>query len=325
MPARDFSGCVFGEWVVLQRTAGKKYHWDCRCGCGRIQSVYIGALNNKSTTCCSKCRAKKLTKHGLSTTSTYNIWYAIRDRCTNEKSRSYPDYGGRGITLCPEWQTFEGFYRDMGTRPEGMSINRRDNNKGYSKDNCEWATDVEQARNTRATKITFGEAMTIRYSKEPKASLARQYGLRRPNIYAIQAGTTWKACSFPQMVAECYAKFGIPKNQAVGVLPEDVATLRQKLLQEELEEFIEALQTQDLIGTVDALIDLTYVALGTLLVMGISVEKIDACFKAVQNANMSKVRCENASDSKRGHSFDLKKPSGWVGPEKAIAQALLLK
>lgn len=325
MPTKDLSGIQFGEWTVLQKTVGKKYHWDCLCSCGFAKSIYMGSLANKSTTCCSKCRAKKLAKHGLSTTSTYNIWYAIRARCTNKNSVAYADYGGRGIKLCPEWQTFEGFYQDMGIRPDGMSINRLDNSGDYSKDNCEWATITEQNRNTRATKLSFQEAMAIRYSIEPKAVLARKYGLRRPNIYAIQAGTTWKAETFPQMVAECYEKFGIPRNQAIGVLAEDVAIFRQKLLKEELDEFSAALRDGSLVDMTDALLDLTYVAIGTLLVMGVTVERIDACFKAIQRANMGKVRCESMLDSKRGYDFDLKKPNGWEGPEKEIARTLLLK
>lgn len=88
--------------------------------------------------------------------SGYGCWRMMIRRCTNETHSSYPRYGGRGITVCNEWMDFANFIRDMGPRPDGGTIERIDNDKGYFKENCRWATYAEQNRNKRKHRSIAG-------------------------------------------------------------------------------------------------------------------------------------------------------------------------
>jgi hypothetical protein len=96
----------------------------------------------------------------MSLTSTHIIWKTMRARCNNPKSKGYAGYGARGIRICPEWESFEQFLADMGVRPDGMSIERIDNDKGYEPSNCKWATNAEQCRNRRSTHLITHEGET---------------------------------------------------------------------------------------------------------------------------------------------------------------------
>ena len=99
-------------------------------------------------------------KHGQAvrgkTSRAYRSWIMMIQRCTNPKTKAWIRYGGQGITVCTEWLDFTNFYRDMGDCPEGMSIDRIDNTKGYLPGNCRWATRTEQSRNQSSNRlITF--------------------------------------------------------------------------------------------------------------------------------------------------------------------------
>ncbi len=106
-------------------------------------------------------------------TPTYKIWSYMKDRCLNPNNQRFVSYGGRGITVCDRWLSFENFLADMGERPEGMSIDRIDNNKGYSLENCRWATNKQQQRNKANNKyITHaGETKSL-------ADWADHYGIK---------------------------------------------------------------------------------------------------------------------------------------------------
>ena len=96
---------------------------------------------------------RSLMCHGMSGTPTHQSWTHMKQRTTNPNNDRYKDYGGRGIILCDKWKTFEGFLEDMGPRPDGTSIGRRDNNRGYFKGNCRWETREQQQRNRSVNRM----------------------------------------------------------------------------------------------------------------------------------------------------------------------------
>lgn len=141
--------------------------WLCSCDCGNKTKVQTSNIEKiKSCGCLGRETTSIRSKvHGMSGTTEYNTWLGIKQRCYDEKSTSYKDYGARGITVCDRWlDSFENFYEDMGNKPSPeLSIERVDNDKGYSPDNCVWATYIEQSKNRRSNRLlTFnGETHSI--------------------------------------------------------------------------------------------------------------------------------------------------------------------
>lgn len=125
----------------------------------------------------SKARGRTPT-HGQSRTRTYDKWKRMRQRCLNPANKDYHNYGGRGITICGEWAKFENFLADMGDAPPELTLERVDNNKGYCKANCVWATTLTQNRNKRsAVYLEFkGERLSI-------ADWTRKLGLKHKLLY----------------------------------------------------------------------------------------------------------------------------------------------
>ncbi len=136
--------------------------WLCKCDCGNQSITTTARLLSEKTKSCGclqkETTSKKLKKHGLRFTKEYRIWAHMKNRCNNKNYKKFHLWGGRGIKVCKEWENdFPKFLSDMGKCPDGMSIDRIDNNKGYSKENCRWATSLEQSNNTRSNNIFYIE------------------------------------------------------------------------------------------------------------------------------------------------------------------------
>lgn len=148
-------GDKFGRLEVLEDLGAinKNTRFRCRCKCGNIKTIIGCNLRSGHTISCGCLRVETITTHGMARTPSYIIWVAMIQRCTNPDNISYKNYGGRGITVCEEWRnSFEAFFKDMGQKPDGLSIDRIKNELGYFKENCRWATRTEQNRNCRLSK-----------------------------------------------------------------------------------------------------------------------------------------------------------------------------
>ncbi len=158
---RNLAGQKFGYLTVIERVPpakGKTTSWVCRCDCGseKVCLVQMGSLVAGLTVSCG-CHRKRLTKsintkhgfRGAKPERTYVSWQSMKDRCTNPNLPKWKNHGGRGVTFCARWEKFECFLEDMGIRPEGMSLDRINNDGNYEPSNCKWSTPSEQARNRR--------------------------------------------------------------------------------------------------------------------------------------------------------------------------------
>lgn len=170
----DLSGKRFGRLIAGERMTsptGKSY-WICECDCGNSKAVLGESLRNGKTKSCG-CFRKESTRasfsvHGKCKSAEYQSWQGMHSRCSNINNQAYWRYGGRGIKVCSRWSSFANFYADMGDKPSvDMSIDRIDNDLGYSPENCRWATDSEQSRNKHNTLIVTYKGTSI-----PVADLA---------------------------------------------------------------------------------------------------------------------------------------------------------
>lgn len=148
------------RWTVIGN--GKdKYHVLCRCACGNVRQVLRKNMECGGSLSCGCLRKELLTTHGMSRTRLHWVWSQMYERATNPNHKNADRYSGRGIGVCERWKTFENFLADMGPPPDGMTLDRVDNDKGYwcgkpecpecgpagREPNCRWATRAEQNRN----------------------------------------------------------------------------------------------------------------------------------------------------------------------------------
>lgn len=184
------SGDRFSFLTVITRDQNDARRFIVRCVCGKTKSVSLVSLKYavRPTKSCGCMRIKLLSaaqkKHGHSVKlkgtpefRTYIAWQSMIWRCHNKNRSDYPRYGGRGIGVCERWSSYENFLSDVGLAPIGMSLGRKDNDAGYSPENCEWQTAQKQANSRSTNRLikAFGKTQTI-------SEWSRETGIRKDTL-----------------------------------------------------------------------------------------------------------------------------------------------
>lgn len=177
---KDIKGQKFNRLTAIRfvrKDASNNARWLFKCECGKEVECRGSEVTRGGIQSCGCVMSDVKKTHGMSRTKIYKTWIQMRSRCTNPNDQSYSEYGGRGITVCDEWfNSFDRFYSDMGEQKKGTSIERIDNNKGYSKENCKWATLLDQQRNKRTSKWWYIDG--IKYPSHLEAAKILGKGAR---------------------------------------------------------------------------------------------------------------------------------------------------
>jgi hypothetical protein len=188
-PAVNLVGMQFARLSVQsvhpERGTDGGVRWVCLCVCGATNVVLGSDLRSGRVRSCGCLRAEDPNRfkpiHGKSHTSIHQVWTHIHYRCSNQRARRYKDYGGRGIRVCARWSGPDGFVHfleDMGERPSGLSLERRDNDGDYAPDNCYWATYLQQNHNKRNNHLLTYTDETL-----PVSVWARRRGLPTSTLH----------------------------------------------------------------------------------------------------------------------------------------------
>jgi hypothetical protein len=197
-------GMRFGRLTVVRFAGLTPYHhqqWLCCCDCGVERTFLRGNIRSGDARSCGCLQREKVAgnsyglRHGHARrgnlSATWKIWSAMWGRC-NDTTRRH--YGAKGISVCERWRVFENFVVDMGERPSGLTLDRKDGRLGYSKINCRWATPTEQARNSSNARLTIETAVMARQMLADGVSqraVGERLGVSAGAIGRLSRGETW--------------------------------------------------------------------------------------------------------------------------------------
>lgn len=166
----DRTGERHTRLVVVSRAPNKSEtdtnaRWNCVCDCGKEVIAYGQDLKRGKVKSCGCLNAERIKTHGASRSPVYKVWQQMFQRCENPNCDAYRNYGARGIRVDDRWKSFETFIADMGIPAKGLTIERKDNNGNYSKDNCEWVPMKVQGSNKRNNVHLTYEGVTLTLSQ----------------------------------------------------------------------------------------------------------------------------------------------------------------
>lgn len=186
-------GTVFGGLTLLHelpdRDSAGNYQGLFLCACGASKAIRLSRVTSNTTKSCGclivSVLRDRVTSHGQSLTREFRIWQNMKYRCETITAKDYKDYGAKGISVDPDWQSYENFIRDMGFAPSNNhTLDRKDNLAGYSKSNCRWAT-YEEQMNNRSNSVKFlfrGESLS-------RPQIARKVGMKAVTlIHRLKSG-----------------------------------------------------------------------------------------------------------------------------------------
>jgi len=188
----DLTGQKFGRLIPIKYLGNYKYL--CICDCGKEKIIYKYSLTNGDTKSCGCLNIERISEMGKSNkihghdsinkrSKIYQVWAGMKQRCNDKNMIQYKDYGGRGIKICKRWQGNNGFInflKDMGLPPTPKhQLDRIDNNRGYNKNNCRWATRKEQSRNRRSNRI-----ICFHGKKQCLSAWAEEYNIKPSTLSA---------------------------------------------------------------------------------------------------------------------------------------------
>ena len=184
-------GEVYGMLTIIRHD--NHLEVVCKCRCGKTKTLSYSSLrrvNKKPKSCGCIATESAVKTHGLSKSKEYASWSAMKNRCYYEKNIQFKDWGGRGITVCDRWLGEDGFinfYTDMGPKPtQRHSIDRKDNDKGYSPENCRWATMTEQCQNRKTSRIILDLSSGIYYESIKVACYSK--GFSQSSLHRMLTG-----------------------------------------------------------------------------------------------------------------------------------------
>lgn len=156
---RRLENMKFGRLTALYYAGSGR--WRCRCECGGATTVRTNNLLKGNSTSCGCKRVESLFRHGMSKTPLHAAWRMMLQRCENPRDRSFKNYGRRGIKVCERWHKFENFLADMGMRPAGYELDRKDNDGDYEPGNCLWTTKKKNLNNKRTNHMVTWRGETL--------------------------------------------------------------------------------------------------------------------------------------------------------------------
>jgi hypothetical protein len=198
--SRIQSGDRYGRLVAVEKLGAQSSRhavWLFRCDCGTTKAIRASKVRHAQTRSCG-CMRRERIRHGHArngdASTEYSSWTSMLQRCLNPNNAAYPHYGGRGITVCERWRSFENFLADMGPKPSSAhSLERKKNDKGYEPGNVIWATRFEQNRNKRTTRLVVYQGREMCLEDAAASAGLTESGLR----YRLYRGLSLEAPAVP--------------------------------------------------------------------------------------------------------------------------------